>query len=104
MQSGDLEQAEAAGFEAVVSVSKALERELKAMPAAVRGSTLAGSALALAKMLDDAETADTARTSAARELRETLSVLREQAAPAQEDRMTEFERRRDQREHARNTA
>lgn len=64
----------------MVKVATALRRELRELSPPVRGSALAGSALALATMLDDPGTADTARTAAARELRETLEVLRERAA------------------------
>lgn len=73
-------------------VTDALERELNDLQG-VKDSTLAASALVLAAMLDDPETADTARTAAARELREALAVLRALSAPAEEDRMTVFEQR-----------
>lgn len=86
--------------EVVVKVATALRRELRRL-GSVKDSTLAGSALALARMLDDPATADTARTAAARELRETLAVLHEQSAPAEEDRMSEFERRARERAESR---
>jgi hypothetical protein len=75
-------------------VTDALRAELAALGADVASSTLAESALALARMLDDPETLGTARTAAARELRETLGVLTARAAGRGEDRMTKFERPR----------
>ena len=87
-----------------MTVCEALEAELDAMPASVAASTLAAAAFALARILDQDGKAFTARTMAAKELRETLHVLRAMAEPAAEDRMTEFERRRDEREQARKTA
>jgi hypothetical protein len=57
----------------------------------VKSSPLAASAVVLAVMLDRPETGDQARTAAARELRETLAVLRDQAAVSTDDRMTRFE-------------
>jgi hypothetical protein len=91
------------GVAVVVKVATALRRELRAMES-VKDSTLASSALALAKMLDEPGTAATARVVAARELRETLAVLRERAEPGRVDRMTEFERRRDERQALRRAA
>lgn len=88
----------------MVTVCEALEAELAAMPASVGDSTLAASAFALARILDQDGKAFTARTMAAKELRETLCVLRAMAEPAAEDKMTEFERRRDKRERVRKTA
>jgi hypothetical protein len=85
-------------------VTEALRRELDGALGSVKDSTLAGSALALAAMLDDPGTGATARVVAARELRETLAVLRERAEPGRVDRMTEFERRRDERQAARRAA
>jgi len=67
----------------------ALRRELRAMRATQtpEGAQL----LTLARMLDDPATADTARPAAARELRETLAVLRArvEAAP-RTDRLDEL--------------
>jgi hypothetical protein len=73
-------------------VAEALRSELERF-GSLKDSALAASALSLAAMLDDPETASTARPAAARELRETLSVLRAAAADRDVDRMAEFEQR-----------
>lgn len=70
----------------------ALRRELKTMRDDVATSTLAASALALARRLDSPKTTAAAAAAAAREMRETLSVLRAKAAEDDTDRMTEYER------------
>lgn len=57
-----------------MKVATAIRRELRELDAA--RSPEGAQLLALARMLDDPGTADTARPSAARELRETLAVLR----------------------------
>jgi hypothetical protein len=90
-QPGDGGAEAAEGVAAVVKVVTALRREFRGPLRGVKDSPLASSALALAALVDDPETRATGRTQAARELRETLAVLREQASVAGEDRMTKYE-------------
>lgn len=80
-----------------MKVVTAVRRELRELGPEASRSTLGSSALVLARMLDAGGTADTARTAAARELRETLAAVRAEFAGAAEDRMTEFEQRRQAR-------
>lgn len=75
----------------------ALRRELKALPQDVATSALAASALALARRLDSPKTSSAAAAALGREIRETRALLLAAATETETDRMTEFERRRDQR-------
>lgn len=64
-----------------MSVVEAVARELAALPDGLGESGLAAAALALAESVDDPSTRPTAKAMCARELRETMSQLR-QLAPA----------------------
>lgn len=75
----------------MVKVATALRREFAGALLGVKDSPLAASASALARVVDDPKASPTGRTQAARELRETLAVLREQASLSGEDRMTKYE-------------
>jgi hypothetical protein len=78
-----------------VSVRAAVERELASLGT---GETALGAgALVLAERLDDRETNSSAVPAYQRELRETLAALRVLAAVGEGDRMTEFERRLEER-------
>jgi hypothetical protein len=73
----------------VVKVATAVRRELRTLEAT--DSPEGAQLLALARMLDSPGTADTARPAAARELRETLLVLRARmAGRPQADRLDEL--------------
>lgn len=97
MQPGDGRPA--SRLEDVVRVTTAIRRELRELDAA--RSTEGAQLLALARMLDDPSTADTARPAAARELRETLAVLRARVAEAPvQDRLDELASRRGTRRSA----
>jgi hypothetical protein len=89
LQPGDGRPAASGGVAAVVRVATAIRRELRALEAA--GWPEGAQLLVLARMLDDPGTADTARPAAARELRETLAMLRARAAAApRADRLDEL--------------
>lgn len=70
----------------------ALVRELKRLGPAVATSALAASALQVARRLDDPKTSAAAAAALARELRESLTLLRAAAEPEREDRMSKYER------------
>lgn len=75
---------------AVVTVTRAVLRELEELGEAE--SALGASALALARELD-AKTSATSKSMCAKELRETLAVLRAASKAGEGDRMSEFEER-----------
>ncbi len=92
MQSSDIEKAPCR-----VSVEDAVERELKSF-GDLRESTLAASALALAREIDAAGNSATSKSMCARELRETLDRLRALAPPVEaQDDLDELSSRREQR-------
>lgn len=74
----------------MVTVVDAVTRELGTLGA--DESALGASAVALARRLDDPETSAQAAAAAAREIRETLAVLRAAADTEDGDRMTVYER------------
>lgn len=80
-----------------MSVLEATRRDLAAIgrrQKTLATGGLAASALALARTLDDSETAPAARAACAKTLAEILAQLREQAPPAQvRDRVDSLQRR-----------
>jgi hypothetical protein len=79
-------------------VEAGVAKDLKALPADLRGSGLAASALALARELDTAENSATSKAMCARALAESLEKLRALAPPKQEaDKLDELARRRARR-------
>lgn len=82
----------AAEVASMVTVVEALELELGRLGEEASLSPEASSLFALARMLDEPDTADTARPSAAREMRETLGVLRAriEKRTATQDRLDEL--------------
>ncbi len=82
-----------------LKVVKAVERdltEIRKRSRSAASSGLAVTALALARALDDPETSATARAACAKELRETMRVLREflDGAPAKVQPLEEMRQRR----------
>jgi hypothetical protein len=79
-------------------VEEAVKRDLKAFPADLARSTLAESALALARELDSPENSATSKSMCARALLDTMNRLRELAPPPeQKDRLDDLSARRQQR-------
>jgi hypothetical protein len=79
----------------VVKVASAIRRELRRLGPQAADSPEAAQMLALAGLLDDPLTADTARPAAAREIRETLAIVRARAAEQPvADRLDELADRR----------
>lgn len=80
-----------------MSVVEAVNRELARMPEDLGCSTLAASALALAEEIDGRNSA-TSKSMCAKELRETMGLLRSLAPPKVEtDRLDEVSKRRRRR-------
>lgn len=80
------------------SVVAALERELAELPAEFAGSTLAASAMALAREMDKPGNSATSKSMCARALNETLEKLRAQIPEADEgDELDELAARRAER-------
>lgn len=99
MQPGDVETQGQAGVTVVVgTVEKALTRDLRKLPAGVRSSALAKSALVLAAQLDDPEVSATAKSMCSRSLIETWDRLAA-AGPAKTkpDRLDDLRGRRERR-------
>jgi hypothetical protein len=82
-------------------VESALRRELRRFPAPARTGTIAKTALALARRLDDPETPAQAAAAVARSLGETLARLHE-LAPVRTgpDRLDDLRGRRERRKVA----
>lgn len=81
----------------VTSVVEAVARDLERLGGDVADSALAATALALAAEIDGANSA-TSKSMCARELRETMALLREQAPPAVvADRIDEVKSARERR-------
>lgn len=82
-------------------VEAALRRELRRLPAPERTGTLAKTALALARRLDDPETPANAAAAVARSLGETLGRLQEVAPVSRApDRLDDLRGRRERRKVA----
>lgn len=81
-----------------MSVTEAVERELKAMPAAVGRSAVAAAALAMAGEIDDPGNSATSKSMCSKELREAMTALRALApAKRKSDQIDDLTKRRAKR-------